>query len=108
MAEQNSMETKNTQEKKGGKVIKREGLAHGAGAVLLASAVEEACSRCGYRGHTFYQKVKGIEGLAELITMNEKDMRKQRGIGPKSQEVIQEIKRVILEYVALNVKEDDR
>ncbi len=75
------------------------------GTVLIISAVEKALLRCNFRGTAFLPTVKGVEGLAALIAMDEKDVLKQRGIGPKTWQVIEQTRKIILECIAQNAIE---
>lgn len=75
------------------------------GLIVLSSAVVEALERCQCDGNSFYPRVGGLQGLSQLLTMNEKEVKAQRGIGQKTCELIKTIKRLILEAVAQNAEE---
>jgi len=76
------------------------------GVALMLWAVEEALKRCQYHGNSFYPRVGGLQGLSQLLTMNDKELRMtHRGIGQKTCEVIKAIKRLIMEAVAQNTEE---
>ena len=80
------------------------GIANGVD--LLMSVVPEALERCQYNGNSFYPRVGGVQGLIQLLTMNEKELRMtHRGIGQKTCEVIKKIKFLIMEAVAENAEE---
>ena len=75
------------------------------GMAILVSVVTEALDRCQFDGNSFYSRVGGIQGLSQLLTMNEKEVKVQRGIGKKTYEVIKMIKRLILEAIAESAEE---
>jgi len=75
------------------------------GVKLILWAVDEALKRCQYNGNSFYPKVGGPQGLSQLLTMNEREVKVQRGIGQKTCEVIKTIKRLIMEAVAQDTEE---
>ena len=76
------------------------------GLAVLNSAMVETLNRRQYDGNSFYSRVGGIQGLAQLIVTEDKEIRKVRhGIGPKTCEVVKEIKQVIMEAVAKDAEQ---
>jgi len=75
------------------------------GVALMLWAVDEALERCQYKGDSFYPRVGGLQGLSQLLTMNDRELRMtHRGIGQKTCEVIKTMKRLIMEAVAQNAE----
>jgi len=73
--------------------------------ILLTTATTEALSRCNYDGRYFYPRVGGVKGFARLLMMPEKEIKMKRGVGAKTWEAIQTVKKVIIERVAQSALE---
>jgi len=76
------------------------------GVSVLLWAIDEAQRRCQYNGNSFYPRVGGLQGLTQLLTMNDKEVRMlHRGIGNKTCEVIKIIRRLVMEAVAQDAEQ---
>ncbi len=76
------------------------------GEAILGSALQEALERCKYDGNSIYSRIGGVQGLSQLVKLDDREIKKARhGIGPKTCEVIKMTKKVIMEAVAKDAEQ---
>lgn len=78
------------------------------GATILSAALEQALLKLNSDDVSILSRLKGIQGLTKLVVMDDKQVKASNHgrIGPKTLEVLREVRKAIMEAVADSAKEE--